>query len=192
MGSKKGSLPLDLVEFDAYQSDQLVEYAGNLVPRMVEAGMLTAEQAETEKAGALALATKLREDPPHRDQWVRIKKRFSYGDSLDAGSLGMVRDEETETRFYDEGAHRLGVMAVGIVAWSLMDEDGEPIERVPHSCISTRRQRDCRGCDVLRDEIDEDLGKWLYAQIDDQRTLQRRSKEQMADIKSGPGGGEDS
>lgn len=164
---------IDLVEYDRHTADQLLIYAV-MQQGMAKLGQITAEEAAGIEARCKALAEKIGTDPPHAGQWVSIRPFMRYGDACDAESAA-TRFTEDGRRYTDTAQYRLEVLRRQIAAWSLLDEDGEPIEL---------------GGPAIRD-LDEDLGGWIFDRIDAQRVASRRTVEQMDALKSGAAGGDE-
>lgn len=166
------TMRIDLEEFDRWAAGRFETLAKAVreAADKVEGGD---PELEADHADYVASARALREEPPHRGQWIAIKRTLSHGDVSDAKSAAYRRDDAGRS-YHDDNAYRTALMASALTAWSLADEDGTPW---PTGVAGVRR-------------LDEVLADWLYDRIEEQRASYLRTREQMARLKSGGAGRE--
>lgn len=157
------TIKLELEEFDRWAAGRFTALAD--VMRKASEQM---EDADAEIADYLASAKALEDSPPHKGQWIAIKKVLSRGDVSDARAAGLKRDDAGRT-YHDEAAYGDALMAAAVTAWSLADDDGTPW---PVGLAGIRR-------------LPEVLADWLLSQVEEQRASYLRTREQMARLKSG-------
>lgn len=157
------TIKLELEEFDRWAAGRFTALAD--VMRKASEQM---EDADAEIADYLASAAALEDSPPHKGQWIAIKKVLSRGDVSDARAAGLKRDDAGRT-YHDEAAYGDALMAAAVTAWSLADDDGTPW---PVGLAGIRR-------------LPEVLADWLLSQVEEQRASYLRTREQMARLKSG-------
>lgn len=114
-------------------------------------------------------AARLRGQPPHRGQWITVKARRTYGDRLavDAARLHQEVAGRQVVVTLDPVEHTLTKLDRAIEGWSVDWWNGQIPERQARGISEERR--------AALDAIDEEIGPWLVARVDEFYSAQRRS-----------------